>query len=225
MEAMAVEQLVEAYWHIQGYWTRLRHPYKGTGWHDIDLLAFAPSTGHLVISESKARGQKNDVFAFTSVLTDRGKTFAGWEREQYLSFIHSLPAFFKDEFFIDLKKQVSTITVQLVSNYVFEPALKADAERSVRAMIDAQGGFPKKPAILLDSAFSIFCEVVKKERELDQGRRHGHPILDLARELNRYLHPSIKQAGNGKTAIDPLKSEMIRQIIDAFGLEDKVEVA
>jgi len=41
----------------------------------------------------------------------------------------------------------------------------------------------------------------KVEKSSLQGRRYGHPVIDIARELNRYLIPNVKYAGEHKEAL------------------------
>ena len=66
-EAMTVETIVEADWKMNGFWTKLRFPLrtqKGS-WSDIDILAYHPETKVLVIAESKVRGNKKAIYAYT----------------------------------------------------------------------------------------------------------------------------------------------------------------
>ena len=67
-ESMTVETILEADLQLKGSWTRLRFPFqteKG-GWSDIDVLGYQPERRELVFAESKVRGPKKDVYAFTS---------------------------------------------------------------------------------------------------------------------------------------------------------------
>jgi hypothetical protein len=65
-EAMTVETIVETDWILKGYWTKLRFPFKSeNGWPDIDILAYAPEKREFIISESKVRGPKKLVYAYT----------------------------------------------------------------------------------------------------------------------------------------------------------------
>ena len=68
-EAMTAEMIIEAEWIFKGgYWSKLRHAFqteKGR-WSDIDVLSYSPGAKHLAISESKVRGPKNHVRAYTA---------------------------------------------------------------------------------------------------------------------------------------------------------------
>ena len=60
-EAMTVESIIEGYWQLKKFFTRIRHPYfvkqeKGSGWSDIDVVAYHPKKKELVLCESKAHG-------------------------------------------------------------------------------------------------------------------------------------------------------------------------
>lgn len=66
-ELMHSEAIIEAEWLLKGYWTKPRFAFqtlKG-GWSDVDILAHNPETKHLVIAESKVRGPKSHVYAYT----------------------------------------------------------------------------------------------------------------------------------------------------------------
>jgi hypothetical protein len=39
------------------------------------------------------------------------------------------------------------------------------------------------------------------EKSGKQGRRYGHPIIDVMRELNRYLTPKVKYVGGQSEAL------------------------
>lgn len=80
-EAMTVESMIQAYWHMEHYFTIprfsfLKEKVKGSGYSDIDLLAYkAPQwvdpnekikdqnrcKNILVLCESKAHGEKNKI--------------------------------------------------------------------------------------------------------------------------------------------------------------------
>ena len=91
-EAMTVETIVEAYWRLQGYWTKLRFPFqtKGRGWSDIDVLAYHPEEKVLVISESKVRGPKRDVYAYTNFSREKYGDIFEYDEVGYLSFLKNI---------------------------------------------------------------------------------------------------------------------------------------
>ena len=69
----------------------------------------------------------------------------------------------------------------------------------------------------LDSAIEVIARLIDKERKSDQGKRYGNPVLDFVREINRYLHPSMKGAGRESRAI---QYEMIQGFINALALPE-----
>jgi len=58
-----------------------------------------------------------------------------------------------------------------------------------------------KVQIRLDTTFKIFCEIIKLVNTDRRGRRYGHPVLDIAREINRYVNPKLTYAGKEKDKI------------------------
>lgn len=202
-EATVVENIIEAYWLLQGYWTKSRYAFqtKGRGWSDIDVLAYHPEQKVLVISESKARGQKKDVFVYPK---EQGYDFFQFDKDMgnYLSFLsHIREVCFGDRIFKNFRGMVRTVVVQLVSNYYIKdrdlPEVKKDIYKRVKRDV------PKnvEVQIRLDTTFKIFCEIIKRVNADRRGRRYGHPVLDIAREINRYINPKISYAGKDKNNI------------------------
>ena len=216
-EAMAAELIVEAEWLLEdGYWTKVRFPFKtpGGGWSDIDVLAYSPSKKHLVVSESKVQGPKNKVYAYTP---DTDHYFID---KSYLGFLDNIPVIRRDGVVFDcFAESVERITVQLVSNTVILPGLQDEAGASVVRYVEKKGSLPSGVCVeaMLDSTLDVLARVVERERERRQGRRYGHPVIDIARELNRYLAPSIEGAGRGKAKTDPVKRQGLRSFWEAIG--------
>ena len=196
---------------MHGYWTKLRFPFqtKGGGWADIDVLAYHPEEKILIISESKVRGPKKDIYAYTKYTQEKYGTIFDYDEDSYLSFMKYIKLICSDGIlFENFKKMVKTLIIQLVSNYYIDdsvlPKVKKDVFNKIRKSI------PKniRYEIRLDTTFQIICEIIKLENSLIQGRRYGHPVIDIAREINRYIHPNIKYAGRRKKAIDAIKDQL-----------------
>lgn len=205
-EAMTVETIIEAYWELQNYWTKLRVPIKTQkgGWTDIDVVAYNPSKKELVIAESKVRGKKTDVKVYAEEFhnSKEGGDFFAYDKSygvkgkyDYLSLIDKLDdTEFMDSIFTKLsldKDDVKTISFQLVSNYYIEECLLESAEIAVmdemnKKLKDSEYLIDK---VMLQTTFDILCTIMADEFENDQGIRYGHPVLDIAREINRYMHP------------------------------------
>ena len=203
-EAMTVETIVEAYWRLQGYWTKLRFPFQtqGRGWSDIDVLAYHPEKKVFVISESKVRGPKRDVYAYTNFSRKKYGDIFEYDEDSYLSFLKNIKLICSNRgVFKEFKRMVKKVIIQLVSNYYIDdlmmPKVKKDIYRKIKNSIPS--GIEIE--IRLDTTFHIICQIIKLEKSSLQGRRYGHPVIDIARELNRYLIPNVKYAGGHKEAL------------------------
>jgi hypothetical protein len=209
-EAMTAETIVEAYWYLQGYWTKLRFPFQTDtgGWADIDILAYHPEERTLVISESKVRGPKKDVYAYTEYTRRKSRDIFEYDDAGYLSFLQYIKLICsKDIVFKNFRKMVTRLIIQLVSNYYVDdkvlPKVKEDISKKIAASI------PKgvETDIRVDTTIGIIREIITLENTNPQGRRYGHPVIDIARELNRYFHPSVKYAGGGRSQTDVIKKK------------------
>ncbi len=215
-EPMAVEIVVEAEWILAGYWTKVRFPFQteGGGWSDIDVLAYSPSAKHLVVSESKVQGPKDKVYAYTPDTNHRFIDIS------YLGFLDNLPAILGDGVVFErFAESVDRITAQLVSNTVILPGMLDEARTSVVSYVEKNTDLPSGVRVdaMLDSTLDVLARVVVRERERGQGRRYGHPVIDIARELNRYLNPSISYAGRAKAKLDPVRRRGLHSFWEAIG--------
>jgi hypothetical protein len=232
-EAMTVELIVDAYWNLKEFWTRSRVSFQTgkRGWSDFDIIAYKPSSQTLVVSESKARGRARDVFAFNSYTKKYAKrkyncsTFAEYEKEDYLSFISNIPHIWENNLIFGsykkFKESVSELIIQLVSNYTIIPELLLESEESIKNLFLTLA--PRCPFrredihVNLTTPFNLFCEIQSIIIKEPQGHRYGNAILDLARELNRYLYPKVRYGGRGASAL--LKKETSKRLFEAFGLK------
>lgn len=221
-EAMISESIVESEWILKGYWTKMRFAYqteKG-GWSDIDTLAYNPETKHLIISESKVRGPKKDIFAYTEHTKNEYGSILDYDGNNYFAFIDHLPEVCCDGIiFSNFSNMVKKLTIQLVSNYVIEDSLKTEAENTVLDRVkETIPDVKARINVLLDSTMDVISRVVELENEYGQGRRYGHPMLDIAREINRYSKPNVRYAGKGKEKINPIKEQAIKSLASAIGV-------
>ena len=219
-EVMISESIVESEWILKGYWTKMRFAYqtpKG-GWSDVDILAYNPEEMHLIISESKVRGPKKDIFAYTEHSKNKYGTILEYDDDNYFSFIENLPEICSDGvIFSNFRKMVKTLTVQLVSNYVIDDSLKNEAEASVLNKIkELLPNSGTKIKVMLDSTMDVISRVIELENKHEQGRRYGHPMLDIAREINRYSNPNVRYAGQGKAKTEPVKKQAFQSFINAI---------
>jgi hypothetical protein len=219
-EAMTAESIVEAEWVLNGYWAKMRFAFqtdKGA-WSDVDILAYNPETKHLVISESKVRGSKDNVFAYTKYTEQEYGSILKYDDDNYFSFLRHLPLLCKDGvIFKDFKKMVEKLTVQLVSNYVVTADTKKSAIASIEKKIQKYN-LPIKIVFQLDTTLTVIARVIAGEKKSRQGRRYGHPMLDIAREINRYFYPSVRYAGRTSAASTKVRQEAIEEFVKSLGL-------
>ena len=224
-EAMTVETIVEADWQMRGFWTKLRFPLrtKKGGWSDIDILAYNPETRVLVIAESKVRGPKKAVYAYTKESQKRYGSILKYDLHGgnylYLSFLRHIKLACRDgTIFDDFDKMVDTLIVQLVSNYAISDDVKPGAEAAVLKLVRKDVPSNVKLKIQLESTLDLISRIITSENENRQGRRYGHPVIDIARELNRYMRPKIQYAGRGKASVDPIKKRFEQKLSKALGM-------
>ena len=105
------------------------------------------------------------------------------------------------------------MTIQLVSNWMIDQGenVKERIEIALSKKIKELSFFKEKEVhCRIDTPMEIFKEIMEMVERDGQGRRYGHPILDLAREFNRYLKPSYLHKNFKK------KEEFIKYTQDLF---------
>ena len=105
-------------------------------------------------------------------------------------------------------------------NYYISKDVKEDAERSVRNRVADEIPSGVKLRIQLETTLDLILRIIVNENSSSQGRRYGHPVIDIAREINRYLQPNIRYAGRGAEAINTIKKDLAKKIHDVFLVED-----
>jgi hypothetical protein len=218
-EAMTVEMIVEADWLLKDFWTKLRFPLRTQGgdWTDIDVLAYNPETKVLVIAESKVYSKKKDVWAYT------GNAQGGCENlfdhaGRYLSWLPLIELACKDGvIFEHFEPMVEKLIIQLVSNCVISDDIKSKAESKVSERVRKDVPQSVRLEITLESTLDVIARIICAENACEQERRYGHPVLDIARELNRYMHPRISGAGR-RPEDDPIKKEFVQKLLRALGI-------
>ena len=214
-EIMTVETILEADWLLQGFWTKPRFPVQTAsgGWSDIDVLAYAPEVQHLVISESKVRGPKKEVYAYTAHTQAQYGDILTYDGDNYFSFLRHVARVCENGVvFTDFRRMVKRLTVQLVSNYFVSEDVKPSAIQTVEAHI--RSAVPEGIAfdVRLETTLDVICRIIAAENDSSQGRRYGHPVIDIARELNRYMHPQIRYAGRDRQATNEVREALARKL-------------
>jgi hypothetical protein len=95
------------------------------------------------------------------------------------------------------------------------------AEKRVRSKVRRKLPRIKNLEVRLDTTFELFCNVIDLEEKRNQGKRYGNPVIDIARELNRYFHPEIHDAGRKRDTIEEIKKDLcepLRRILEKAGL-------
>ena len=235
-ETMTTELLVEAEWILQEYWTKGRYPIQTLrgGWSDFDVVAFHPHSkynekGHLVLAEAKAFGTKGNVY----VTTEKNKnttlkniqdlwTLSPEKGDPYFRFLYRIKDM-NGPLLELVQNSVQAVTIQLVSNWIFEKEIKESIEETLTEKVRE---IPLLVPLLKDNRIAINCaietplevfwRIMKLEKENIQGRRYGNPILDLAREFNRYLHPSYcpKKNFSKKKEFDDYTKNLFRTMFE-----------
>jgi hypothetical protein len=232
-EAMTAEMILDAYWQLEGFWTKPRYPFRtpSGSWSDVDLLAYAPEKHHLVIAQSKVCGTKHPVYVYWPREPESANIIA-WDNGSYLGFLQHMGTLSsRGVIFDDFETMVATITVQLVSNYYIPEEIRPRSTEVVQSQL--KGVIPAKVNIdvRLETTFDIICKIIALEMKKAQGRRYGHPIIDMARELNRYMHPTL--AGATKEEREVIKQALAKKLFTAlrgegwcpFSVEQPVESA
>jgi hypothetical protein len=218
-EAMTVETILEADLQLRGFWTRLRFPLQTAngGWSDIDLLAYHPERRELVIAESKVRGPKKAVYAYTSYSQKKYGDILKFDDNNYFSFLRHIKQICKNgDIFRDFKKMVKTLTIHLVSNYYIAPECMTNARTTILKHV--RPNIPKSISVTikLETTLDVISRIISDENKNPQGRRYGHAALDIARELNRYLHPDVRYAGRTRSSTVPIKKALADTFERAF---------
>jgi len=198
-ELMGVEQISAAYWNLKGYWVKGRVPYKVVNaYSDIDVLAYDPGTKHLVMSETKVRGKKDEVRAFSKTNFEKYGSIANFFNAKHKSssfdFIDNVAAFFNSDVRKEMAHDVNLLTIEFVGNIVVDKdvilAVQDDMRKRIAKSIDGVG-----VEFFIHTTIDRFCEIVSTIDGMEIGKRFGDPILDIAREFSRFLNPKIEWAG------------------------------
>lgn len=228
-EVMTVEAIVEAEWILDGYWSKPRFSFPVyKSWSDVDVLSYKPSTKHLVISESKVDGKRNDLFAYTSASREKHGSILEFDKSRnqgeidHFSFTRHLHILCQDgTIFPDFSRVVDSLTIQLVNNYVITDDVRNDVDQELANMIPRD--LPLKSSSIhfqLDTTMDVFARIIEKERNSAQNKRHGNPVIDIAREINRYFYPKVRYPGLLKAGREDaqVREAAISQFLKAVGV-------
>jgi hypothetical protein len=187
------------------------------GWSDIDVLAYQPEEQWLVIGESKVRGPKDAIYAYISDPDVPDRNIFSFDDAGYLGFLKHVGRISTGrDVFQNFEKMVKRLTIKLVSNYLI---VDEDQQSVVKTVLDSvQPDVPRTISldVRLETILDVVCRIIREEHKSGQGRRYGHPILDLAREINRYMHPSIQCAGRDRQTTTAIRKALEEKLIAAL---------
>jgi hypothetical protein len=224
---------------LDGFWTKARFQYSTMpteqtitsekargGWSDIDVLAYHPKSKHLVIAESKAQGRAQDLYAFTGNQDQNFEQYIRNAGSNYLGFLDQIDKICLNPLIRELCPDPTKITVQLVCNIVLDESKKAQAQEELLHKISKK----LKPfkefehvrvGLQIDTHLDVIARIIEKTKlavKNGYGKRYGHPILDFARELNRYLYPTLHDIGRNNDLQERIKKQAIRNFSKALGI-------
>ena len=242
-EMMALELLVEAEYILRDYWTKGRFPVQTalSGWSDFDVVAFNPHVvafkphlvdpnlegkSHLVLSEAKAYGTKNQVYVTTVKNQDMTLSnidnlwsLAPKDNDPYFRFLYQIKEI-KGSLLKLIQESVQIVTIQIASNWIVDQGVKGNIESKLAEKVKEISLMKDKTVICsIETPMEIFSRIMMLEHEKDQGRRYGNPILDLAREFNRYLDPSYlhKRKFSRKKEFQKYTNDLFSQMFHMSG--------
>jgi hypothetical protein len=71
--------------------------------------------------------------------------------------------------------------------------------------------------VLLETTLDVICRIIASENESNHGRRYGHPVIDIAREVNRYMHPEVGYAGPDRNDVTEALSQRLFAVLGRGG--------
>ncbi len=242
-EAMTVESMIQAYWHMEHYFTMPRFSFRkerdnGTGYSDIDLLAFkVPQWTEigdesdrgktiLVLCESKAHGEKNKI-KFDDFNKEKFNDFTDKSSQHdlikfYLNIHHTISHKSLDNL-IDLRT-LDKLKLQFVSTALHsnDGIIKKRIEEEIKAVFIDKYETPKdkfEVELEITTHFDIIKKLFVQVQKDDSGKRYGNPVLDFVRELNRYL--TVQECDGKKSiqksdGVEDNKIEKVKQLQAKF---------
>lgn len=233
---MAVEEVVEAYWQLKGYWTKLRYPLntgKNNYWTDIDVVAYHPKKKELIICESKVKGKNHTVRPYTfeienhlNIIEFDKRGNGEKKKSDYLLFIQKMNNEFLHQVLekLNIPEEGTKFVVHLVSNYWIEEDIKEEVKKYLMDEINKNVSSCLIDRIEIDTTFDILCKIMEYEEEKNQGKRYGNTIIDVTREINRYMHPQVEKMKMKEYGISKDETKSIEKRLNRY-LDEKLKNA
>jgi hypothetical protein len=171
------------------------------------------------VSESKANGTKEDIFIYTAQHSRGTGSVIDWA-EDYFKFLGHIPKICESKVvFENFPQMVERLTVQLVGNYFISADVKPQAVETVQKRIEAVVPVGRNIDVQLETTLDVFCRIIRNQKANEQGRRYGHPVIDLARELNRYLNPRIHGVEKSQTDQQTIRDALVNELRAIIGCQ------
>jgi hypothetical protein len=111
---------------------------------------------------------------------------------------------------------VKRVTAQLVCNYVVSPEIREITKKEILESAVSKK-FPVPIDLQLETTIDVLARIIELERKSGQGRRYGHPILDVAREVNRYFFPTVHGTRGLGVDTENVKADLVAKFLRAIG--------
>lgn len=209
-QANISESVLEAYWKLKKYWTKVRLTYENK--KDFDLVAYNPLEKTLVVGEAKAQSTIKTIYLYHE----------GFEEEfyeknsEYCKFISEIHKLWEPNFIFktlkDFSDNVENLIIHLVLNVYIQKTEKDEVELNLEKHCRAiNKDIPKNLNITvqIDNFMDIIAKIqnnIKKD-DFIQSRMYENTILDFMRELKRYTSPDFKDVGHNRNT----KEKVIRE--------------
>jgi len=138
---MATELIIESYWSLKNFWTKIRVPLPNKS--DFDVIAYNPNKKHLVVAESKAQNIKNMVYVYSKLKENESFVDSYWKK-----FLCNIPYLWNNDewdaeklVFDNFEDSVNKLTIHHVSNTYIEKNCVEKAENDIKTFI-INNGFP-----------------------------------------------------------------------------------
>lgn len=243
-QANTYELLLEAYWKIQGYWTKVRFPYDANDKErkkDFDLIAYDPGSKTLVVGEAKAQNTINRVYIYHSGFknSDFHVEFKGYTK--FISEISNL--WTKDDLIFSVseefkkkqekeeifKENVNKLVIHLLSNTYIEESCRNDITKNLKKKFIDENNWKFddiKIEIEIDNFMDLFMKIFEIQIGRKQSRSYDNHILDFIWEFHRYFEPKFqgfcgnkydgKNLSDARKKADDIKHEYFLNISTKF---------
>ena len=229
MEVMAVEELVAATWELEEFLVCRRHAIWLEGkssYTDLDLVGVRQLPAEVRIAECKVQQGPRRVYCYSGEgnFVEDFVEWYGWDK--FMSNITLLWDHESRPGWLPRVKDVASIQVWLCGNFWFtdhEARQRAYDELTHELRKHAPyGGKAKiegRVYSTLDLILKCIAGVGSHTVKSEWGKRYGHPMLDLFREMVRYAHPLPEGGGHIGKKIAEKSIDRIRGALQGLSVK------